>query len=456
MRDKKLGGHESGSPTSAVAAPEAPSASLRDWLLLALLTSAMAFSYIDRYALALLMEPIKHALKVNDAQLGMINGIAFGVFFTFMGIPLGRLADRWSRKGTIMVGMSIWMTATAICGLASNFVQLFIGRIGVGAGEAGLSPASYSLIYDRFPRTLLAVALSIAGLGASIGAGVAYFYAGSVYQLFQDGIVSGWPIVGHLAAWQQTFIAVALPGIPLMAFLVFIREPKRRAATLGVDTAPKLTVSQVKDFALLFLAFSGGVLTSNVLFTWTPALLAREYHWTPKLIGSTYGVILMVAAPVGMLAGGWISDQRMRTANRGDHIPIALWSAATALPLMLGVGFCSNPALLLSLVAIMHFFLSMAYGVFPAYIQLKAPAVARAQISALYVLIINLVSQGVGPILIGFISNLRPNEPTALRFAMVSVSVPFLAATSISLFLIGRRERIAAAPSPPNREDLPG
>ncbi|MDB5581465.1 MAG: transporter [Bradyrhizobium sp.] len=442
MRDDEKDAGEADRRGDTAAPPSPQYASTRDWLILLLLTASLAFSYMDRFAFALLLEPIKHSLNLNDAQLGLVNGIAFGVFFTVMGIPLGRLGDRWSRKGTIILAMFVWTAATAFCGLASNLTRLAIGRVAVGAGEAGLAPASYSLIYDRFPATRLALALAISQIGANVGAGITFLGGGAAYQLFQNGAASTWPIIGGLEAWQKTFIAIALPGIPLMALLALMREPKRRPAPVGALAPTKLSVKQIGGFAIIFLAFSGGVLTSNALFSWMPALLAREYHWNPKLIGSTYGVIVMFAGPLGMLAGGWISDYRMRTVQRGDHIAISLASAAVALPLMIGVGFCSHAVPLMFLAAILHFFLSLPYGVLPAYIQLNAPLNARGQISAMYALIINVVAQGFGPPLIGFFSNLHPNSPTALRFAMVSVSIPFLTATAISLFFIGRRARL--------------
>jgi MFS family permease len=445
MRNDEMTADNAARSDGAVA-PEARAAGVKDWLVLLLLTAAMMFSYVDRFTFALLLEPIKHALHATDAQLGLINGVAFGLFFAVMGVPLGWLADRWSRKGTIMLAMSVWSAATACCGLASGYMQLFLCRIAVGSGEAGLSPSSYGLIHDRFPRTRLALALSISQLGANVGLGVAFAGAGAAYALFQAGALSDWPIIGPLQAWQKTFIAVALPGIPLLALLALMGEPKRRAEPVDAAPSAKLTLRQVRGFVLTFLAFSGSVMTSNALVGWTPALLAREHHWTPAFVGSTYGLIVMIAGAAGILVGGWFCDRRMQRNNHGDHLEISFWSVVLVLPLMIGEAFCSNATVLMVLAAMMHFLLSLPYGVLPAYIQLKAPAAARGQISALYVMVVNGVAQGLGPSLVGFVSGLRPDEPTALRSAIVWVTVPALAVTMTSLFLIARRERRARPP----------
>src|SRR5690606_7954851 len=160
---------------------------------------------------------------------------AFGLFFAVMGLPLGWLADRWSRKGTIMLGVGMWSVATAACGLAANFPQLLLARIGVGAGEAGLAPASYSIVHDRFPREQLGRAISLFQVGGVLGAGLALLITGYVYRYFTGGGGADLPLIGGLRPWQQTFLAIATPGLLFLLLIAMIREPERVAGP--ADTA---------------------------------------------------------------------------------------------------------------------------------------------------------------------------------------------------------------------------
>lgn len=459
-RGKKVQANDTGRATNeAIAVPPdlgpERTASVKDWLVLLLLMTALICSYIDRFAFALLLEPIKSALGASDAALGLLNGVAFGLFFATMGLPLGRLADRWSRKGTIIIGISVWTAATALCGLAGNFLHLLVARIGVGAGEAGLTPASYSLVHDRFPRARLGVALSIYQLGSMVGAGTAFIVAGAAYQYFQAGHGASWPWIGALAPWQKTFIAVALPGLPLIALLTLMREPGKRPRAATQMVHPSTPRGNLLHFIVTFLGASGGTLAIYGLTLWLPAVLAREYGWSPGQAGATYGMIVMIVGPAGLLSGGWISDFITRRRGHGAHIAIVFASIVSALPLMAAIGLTSNSTLLLILVAISHYLLALPAGVLPAYIQIETAPESRSQMSALYVFIINIVAIGIGPSLIGFISSLAPGDPTALRTAITAVSVPFLAGSAVILFFMlrgsKRRDRSHIGRTPQHR-----
>ena len=154
----------------------------RDWLLVIVLMLAMIVSIIDRFALSLLVEPIKADLGLSDTDIGLLSGLAFGLFYALIGLPMGILADRWSSKGVIVFGITVWSLATAGCGLAANFVQLMLARIGVGAGEAGLAPASYSIIARTFPPDRLSLAMSVFQMGAVLGSGLAIAIVGAVFS----------------------------------------------------------------------------------------------------------------------------------------------------------------------------------------------------------------------------------------------------------------------------------
>jgi MFS family permease len=412
------------------------------WLVLALLTCALICSYVDRFTYALLLEPIKKSMGASDAQLGLLNGLAFGLFFATVGLPLGILADRWSRKGTIIGGVAVWTAATALCGFAGTLPQLFLARMAVGAGESALSPAAYSIIRDRFPKKRLGLALSIYQLGTPIGAGAAFLIAGSIYSFLSRTAVPSWPLVGHLETWQQTFVIVALPGLAITALLVLLHEPKRIAVTSDMEKPEPLSWSTRWQFAKLVIAFAGNPLAYYALSLWLPAILVREHGYTPAEAGWAYGLVVITLGPLGLLAGGWISDLRMSKEGHGRHITVAFCSAALSLPLLILVGFTKSAAGLLALAGCFQLFASLPYALIPAYIQLKAPQAHRSQISALFVFVSNTICLGLGPSAIGYISGLWPSDNGALRFA---VSLVGSAAIAVSLILLGpwlKRESI--------------
>lgn len=425
--------------------PDEAQGTLRDWLVVLLLTGAMIFSFVDRFTLSLLLEPIKADLGISDAQLGLLNGVAFGLFYAAMGLPLGWLADRWSRKGTIIVGVGIWTAATAACGLAGNFVQLLLARIGVGAGEAGLAPSSYGLIHDRFPKKLLGRAMSVFQVGSMIGSGVALLVAGAAYQFFVAHAGHPIPLIGGLKPWQQTFVAVALPGVIFVALLALMKEPRTVHSAERPSQGSLLDAlkGNASGYALLFFGMSGITITLYALLSWVAAIMEREHHWTPGQVGGTYGLLVLILSPIGLLAGGVINDRLTARGHRNAPAMIAAWSAGLSFPVMLGIGMVSDVTALLCLLGLLHILLGGPIGIVPAYIQLITTPEVRARVSAAYVLIVNIVGLGIGPTLIGGLSSLSPDDPGALRIALVSVTAPALALAAFLLLMLARRDRRA-------------
>ncbi|MCS5575183.1 MAG: MFS transporter, partial [Pseudomonadales bacterium] len=203
----------------------------RAWYMVILLTALYMLSFLDRTIIVLLVEPIKADLGLTDTELSLLYGLAFAVFYTFLGIPIARLADRKSRRVIIMVGVSIWSLATAVCGLAKNFGQLFAARVSVGVGEASLSPAAYSMISDSFPTEQRAAAMSVYTMGLYLGVGFALILGGVVIDWVGEGTLTEVPVLGLLAPWQLTFMIVGLPGLLLALMMLTVTEPARRQST---------------------------------------------------------------------------------------------------------------------------------------------------------------------------------------------------------------------------------
>ena len=190
------------------------------WYVVAVLTVAYIFSFVDRQIINLLVEPIREDLQLTDTQISLLQGIAFALFYTLMGIPIARLADVSNRRAIIAVGVFLWSLMTAMCGLAKSFGQLFAARIGVGVGEAALSPPAYSLFTDYFPPGKVTRAIAVFTGGSFLGAGLAYIIGGFVVDFVTRLDVVEVPVFGQIRAWQMAFIVVGLPGI-LLALLVF-------------------------------------------------------------------------------------------------------------------------------------------------------------------------------------------------------------------------------------------
>ncbi len=405
---------------------------LADWLIVFLLAGAAIFSFVDRFVLSLLTEPIKHDLGLSDVQLGLLSGVGFGLFYATLGLPLGWLADRWSRKGTIVGGIAIWSAATALCGFAANFTQLMIGRIGVGAGEAALVPSSYAIIHDRFSRGRLNLAFAVFQIGGLVGAGLAMLTAGIVYAYFVAGGGAWIPFVADLRPWQQTFVVAALPGVLFVIAFLVMKETRRLSGARSDDGVAIANdpLARIGVYALLFVGMAGLIACSYAMMSWFPAILSRELHWSPKRIGLLYGLTLLVVAPAGVLSGGFIADALHKRGRQDSHVIVPLATACLSIPLFALFEFASGGAQLLVSAGCLHYVLGLPLGVAPALIQRITPVDRRSRTSAVYVLCCNAFGTGIGPVMIGWLSGLGAGSPHPLRTAVcVTASAAALMAT---------------------------
>ena len=183
------------------------------WYVVIILMVCYTLSFIDRQILSLLVKPIQQDLGINDTEMGLLQGAAFGIFYTLLGLPMGWLADRISRRNLIAVGIFFWSLMTALCAVARSFGSLFFARMGVGVGEATLAPSAFSMISDYFPRERLGTALSVYSAGIFIGAGLALIVGGTVVSAVSNIPAITMPVLGTIASWRLTFLIVGLPGV---------------------------------------------------------------------------------------------------------------------------------------------------------------------------------------------------------------------------------------------------
>ena len=402
-------------------------------------------SYLDRFLPSLLVQPIKHDLGLNDFQIGLLLGPAFILFYITLGVPLGWLADRVSRRIILTVGVAIWCTLTAAGAVASNFVQLFATRLGVGIGEAAVAPVSISLISDYFDRNRRAPAISLFMAGAFLGAGASFLFFGPLVHYIEGLPPITLPILGHLQSWRLCFLIVGAPGLLLMALVLTIREPDRRDRVALRPDASNSAVPTFADglafiarrwraFGTLFVA-SACNLTMGVLALWNVALFKRTWNWNVAQVGLAVGLLLLTAGPLGTLFGAYLTN-RDTAAGRRDGTLRALF-----LGLLIGVPtysvFPLMPTPQLALAALFCALIgqSMATAAGPATLVMLAPGQIRAQATAIYYLVISVVAQLIGPPIVGLITDAF-GTPDALRYA-VSIEAAVVGIPSILLVLAG-------------------
>ncbi|PEQ14084.1 hypothetical protein B2G71_00185 [Novosphingobium sp. PC22D] len=423
---------------------------LFDWLVVLLLLVTSLVSMVDRFALSLLLEPIKADMALTDAQLGLLTGVAFGLFYATLSLPMGWLADRWSRKATISVGIAVWGMATAASGIAANALQFAAARMFVGVGEAALAPCAYGIIHDRFPKHQLGRAMSVYQMGGMLGAGFAMFVAGIAYDFFLAHQGAPLPLIGGLAPWQQTFLALALPCIPVLLLIAAMKEERRPPIVNAPGEAPatSLLAAFRADWLFYFATFTGVaavILVTYALLSWMPAILMREFQWSAVEVGSSYGTLVVIASIAGLVVGGTSVDLMARTRIAQPYLVLSLVVALLSLALVALFGLASDARMLLVVAAALHFVMATPIGIIPAYVQLSSPPAVRGQMSSVYVLAVNIFGQVVGPTAVGFISSLRPDSPGGLRHAVVIVSSLSLLGAILLLLVAGRARRPALA-----------
>ena len=413
------------------------------WYVIGVLMLAYIVSYVDRSILTLLVEPIKRDIGVSDTQVSLLHGFAFALFYTLMGLPIGRLADRRHRVGIIAVGVAVWSVMTAACGVARSFGSLFLARVGVGVGEAALNPAAYSLIADYFRPHLISRATSTYVMGTYLGFGIAYIVGGWVVAAVADTPDLVLPVVGSVAAWQMVFFYVAAPGGVVLLLLATLREPVRRERlrTPGAGRNAGVTLAELGRFLRLnartFTAHALGFgclgLLVNGMALWTPTFLVRTYGWEISNAGIAYGMLLLVFGGGGVYLGGWLADRIDKRGRVGGPFVVASLCAfgvivpAVAYPLMPSGG------LSLLVMAPMILCSSAPWGVAVSALQQMAPNELRGQVGAFYLFTVNLIGIGLGPTVVALLTDYWFGDPAALRYSMVVVSGAAATAAALSL-----------------------
>lgn len=388
---------------------------------------AYIFSYIDRQILAMLVGPIKADLGVTDFELSLLNGLAFAVCFTVLGVwPVGHWADRGNRRNLAAAGVFLWSLMTAICGRVTSYAGLFVARVGVGVGEATLAPAAYSMIADYVPPARRGRALGLFSMGVYLGIGVAIMVTGLVVQAVGNLSVMHWPLIGEVRGWQIAFLILGPPGMLVSLWLLSVREPARRDAGVATGVRYADVWRRMREEAGFYANLTFGVsmltLTFNAVAFWVPAHLLRTHELSPLQVAFSYGPIMFVAGSLGILAGGTLAD-RWRAAGRADaELQVIMYSALALAPLVIAAFQVSDAALAIALLAPLLFVTSFPFGAASAALQMVTPNRLRARTSAIYLLVINLLGIGLGSSAASFVSDVLLKDEQRIGDGVTAVA----------------------------------
>ena len=393
--------------------PAYPSKSIA-WYTVGVMFLLYWLSILDRLIISLLVEPIKADLQITDFQFSMLLGLSFALFYALFGLPFGWMVDKFNRRRIIFLGVAIWSIATAACGLAAGYWQLFAARIGVGAGEAALGPGASSILSDTFPRERLTFAMTVFGLGATVGGGVAYalggWFIGATSEL--DSVML--PLIGAVRPWQLVFLGLGLPGIAVGALLFTFPEPVRRGRLSQSFSGDGSKRDHGADFRRLidfiktnrrffvahFCGFPIVAALSSGVGVWIPAYMGRVFGWESSQIGTALGVVYGGGGIVGMLFGGKCVDWMFRRGFKDAHMRFMFYCALAAGVAGL-VGFSStDPWFFVVCILVFHLCLCSLPSVASAALQVVTPNEFRGQITALYTAVGGLFAISVGPAVI--------------------------------------------------------
>lgn len=399
------------------------------WYVVVLLTVVNVFSYMDRMALAVLAPYIKAELQLSDAQLGLLTGFAFSLFYAICGMPIARWADRGVRRNIIALALGTWSMMTALSGSAQTFWYLFAARIGIGAGEAGCLPPAQSLICDYVPVRRRSGVFAVHNFGN---------YAGLMMGL----VLAGW--LGEKIGWRWTFLALGAPGIVLALIVRFtLREPPRGCLDAAIDSRnnPSLSFAQTvvvlwrcRTYRWLTLLYVLNGFVQYGLNQWWPSFYTRIFGLSLSSIGVSLGLSIGLGSGVGLLIGGLLAN---KVAERDIKLPLIIGAAANflALPMALGSLFISSATGSMALVCLTALFWSVSNGPVVATITSVVISTMRATAGAITIFLASVLGFGLGPFCVGLLSDLLTPSlgVEALRYALL-VPVGFLPLMGVAVY----------------------
>jgi len=439
---------------STGAEPPYPSAP-RAWWAVSLLLVLYVLSFVDRQVISLMVDPIRKDLGIGDVGASLLTGFAFAAFYTLFGIPIARLADSKSRRAIIAAGVAVWSATTAACGLARSFAALFLARMGVGVGEAALSPAAYSTIADAFPPRRRGTATGVYSLGSYLGSGLAFLLGGYLIAFLGDGRPREVPFLGELPPWKLVFFLVGLPGLLFVPLLATIPEPSRRNAGASGAASFSATLRHLREHRKAYLAHNLGfallAFSGYGSGAWTPAFLQRVHGMSIADSGIALGWIMAIAGTLGIVFGGWLADFLAARGRSDATMRVGLIAALVWIPAGVLYPLVGSRSLALALMVPALFTSGMPWGAAAAAVQEMTPGPMRAQATAVYLFVINLIGLGIGPSAVAFLTErvFRDDAAVGRSLAWVGTAAHVLAAavlvSGLRSFVRARERSVTAS-----------
>ena len=415
------------------------------WFLVVMLTVGYIFSFVDRYILGLLIEPIKAEFDLSDRSIGWLLS-AFTLVYGFVGIFMGWLVDRGKRLWIVSIGVALWSLATVATGMAKNFVQLFTARMGVGIGEATLSPATFSMIGDSFPTEKRGKPIAFYSAALPIGAGLASLLSGAVIAWTASSGNQSLPFFGELSPWRYTMIIVGLPGLLLALIFLLMKEPARRPAAASSDVISGSgftdALRYLWDNKALYIGFVL-VICAMTAIAYSKGFLAptfeRTWGWSPQKYAYVNGIALLLIGPLNMMIMGSISDWWTKKGVKDASLRILYIGFFIMIPSGVIPLFMPTAELAFALLCINTIGIGIVSAIGVTSLLVITPAQIRGQVVALYYLAISWFGS-LGPIAVGELSSGVFGEDN-LRYAVAAVPVIFAIAPLLMMPLTKRLYR---------------
>lgn len=427
-------------------APVYPSRA-RAWWLIAILFAASVVSVIDRSILAIIVDPVKADLSLGDIQISLLQGLAFGIFYATVGLPLGLTADRTARRSLIIAGVTVWSLATIGGGLAQSFAPLFASRLLVGLGEAALAPAAISLIADLFPPDRRGRPISVFLIGQAIANGLAISVTSLIVAAAAAGRFAHVPLLSHLPPWRIAFVCCGLMGFAVVAGMLTTREPPRHTMrppiSIGAQIAANIRylARNRAIFVPLYLGFALCFLAGYGAGAWAPSMLMRGFGATSAQIGAWLGPLSMLFAVVGPTIGGTLVDRYARRGNDMAKFAILTIAPLCVIPSALAV---LAPGLIPAIVLVASsgaIFAIVGTTMF-SLLQIIVPADMRGVAIALTGLVNTILGATLGPLLVASLTERVFGDPAKVGYSILLVVIPALL-VAVALFAMARRAMIA-------------
>lgn len=388
-------------------------------------------SFLDRTVIMLVVDPIKADFGVSDTAVSLLTGLAFASFYSIVGIPMGRLADRRSRRWIIGVGATGWAAMAGLCGITQNYAQLFLARVGLGLGEATFVPSAFSMISDYFPRNRLPRAYAVLMLGAPLGSGLAFIIGGLVADYAQSVGTVTLPILGTIRSWQLVFLITGLPGIPLALWvLATVREPARHGLITDATDA-NLSIKSVIDFSRRHWSTYGKLLGGFSLLAmfslgylgWIAVFFMRTHGMDPGEAGAVVGTAALGGGITGVLSGGLWCSWMTKRGYADAPLRTAIHALIVAVPLGIVAPLISDSRASAWLIGVLIFFLTFPQGTNVAAFQLITPNQMRAQVSAVFMLLTNVFGLGLGATAVAVLTDYVFGVPEQVNYSLALFSL---------------------------------